>query len=119
MWLSGSPGGSASSPGSSPTCASKDGAGPTKRPANGFLNVALEAAVIERGDVVHLDFGLVYMGLSSDWQKMAYVLMPGETRAPGGLEKALANTNILQDAVVRLRGRASPRPTSTTRPWPR
>jgi len=66
------------------------------------LNVALEAAVIERGDVVHLDFGLIYMGLSSDWQKMAYALMPGETRAPGGLEEALANTNILQDAVVRL-----------------
>jgi len=73
-----------------------------EKTSNGFLNVAREAAVIERGDVVHLDFGLVYMGLSSDWQKMAYALMPGETRAPGGLEKALANTNILQDAVVRL-----------------
>ena len=70
--------------------------------ASGFLSVAAEAAVIERGDVVHLDFGLAYLGLSSDWQKMAYVLLPGENRAPAGLERALANTNILQDAVIRL-----------------
>ncbi|MCX6573448.1 MAG: M24 family metallopeptidase, partial [Candidatus Aminicenantes bacterium] len=69
---------------------------------SGFLSVAEEAAVIGRGDVVHLDFGLVYMGLSSDWQKMAYVLLPGEKRAPAGLEKALDNTNVLQDTVVRL-----------------
>jgi Metallopeptidase family M24 len=73
-----------------------------EKTAAGFLQVAKEAAVIEPGDVVHLDFGLVYMGLSSDWQKMAYVLRPGEKRAPAGLEKALARTNVLQDAVVRL-----------------
>ena len=42
------------------------------------------------------------MGLSSDWQKMAYVLLPGEKRAPAGLEKALDNTNVLQDTVIRL-----------------
>jgi Xaa-Pro aminopeptidase len=58
--------------------------------------------VIERGDVVHLDFGLTYMGLSSDWQKMAYVLKPGEADAPAGLQRALANTNALQDALARL-----------------
>jgi len=74
----------------------------TLKNPSGFLSVAREAAVIGRGDVVHLDFGLVYMGLSSDWQKMAYVLLPGEKRAPAGLEKALDNTNVLQDAVVRL-----------------
>jgi Xaa-Pro dipeptidase len=73
-----------------------------EKTAAGFLQVAKEAAVIERGDVVHLDFGVVYMGLSSDWQKMAYVLKPGEKRAPAGLERALARTNVLQDAVVRL-----------------
>jgi len=70
--------------------------------ASGFLQVAREATVIERGDVVHLDFGLVYMGLSSDWQKMAYALRDGETDAPAGLQKALANTNALQDALARI-----------------
>jgi hypothetical protein len=68
----------------------------------GFLQVAREATVIERGDIVHLDFGLVYMGLSSDWQKMAYVLREGEIDAPAGLQRALANTNALQDALCRL-----------------
>jgi len=73
-----------------------------EKTTSGFLSVAKEAMVIERGDVVHLDFGLTYMGLNSDWQKMAYVLRNGETDAPAGLKKALANTNILQDTLARL-----------------
>jgi len=61
---------------------------------------ALEGTVIQRGDVVHLDFGLSFMGLHSDWQKMAYVLRPGENGVPAGLVRAMANTNALQDAVM-------------------
>jgi len=49
---------------------------------------------------VHIDFGITYMGLSSDWQKNAYVLRPGETDAPAGLQHALANTHALQDALM-------------------
>jgi len=64
-----------------------------------FLEVAEESAVIQRGDVIHIDCGLNYMGLSTDWQKMGYVLRPGEKDAPEGLKKALANTNRLQDAL--------------------
>jgi Xaa-Pro aminopeptidase len=64
-----------------------------------FLEVAEESMVIERGDVIHIDCGLNYMGLSTDWQKMGYVLRPGEKDAPDGLKKALANTNRLQDAL--------------------
>jgi Xaa-Pro aminopeptidase len=47
-----------------------------------------------------VDFGISYMGLDSDWQKMAYLLLPGEADAPDGLEAALANTNALQDALM-------------------
>ncbi|MEZ4586652.1 MAG: M24 family metallopeptidase [Gemmatimonadales bacterium] len=61
---------------------------------------AREATVIERGDAVHIDFGLSFMGLHSDWQKMAYVLRDGEASVPDGLVKAMANTNALQDAVM-------------------
>jgi len=64
-----------------------------------FLDVAEESAVIQRGDVIHIDCGLNYMGLSTDWQKMGYVLRPGEQDAPEGLKKALTNTNRLQDAL--------------------
>jgi Xaa-Pro aminopeptidase len=67
-----------------------------------FLDVAPEATVIERGDVLHIDCGINYMGLSTDWQKMAYVLRPGERDAPDGLKRALTNTNRLQDAVFKF-----------------
>ncbi len=77
-------------------------AGATSR---GFLAVAPEATVIERGDVVHLDFGLSYMGLDTDWQKMAYVLREGETEVPAGLKAAMRNTNALQDALMRRHSR--------------
>jgi Xaa-Pro aminopeptidase len=70
---------------------------PTSR---GFLAVSPESKVIERGDLLHLDFGISYMGMDSDWQKMAYVLKEGETDAPAGLNRGLENTHVLQDALM-------------------
>ncbi|HXG83320.1 MAG TPA: M24 family metallopeptidase [Pyrinomonadaceae bacterium] len=64
-----------------------------------FLSVADESVVLERGDLIHLDFGLNYMGLSTDWQKHAYILQKGERDAPGGLKSALKNTNRLQNVM--------------------
>jgi Xaa-Pro dipeptidase len=64
-----------------------------------FLSVADEAEIIRRGDVIHIDCGLNYMGLSTDWQKMGYVLLKGEKDVPEGLKRALTNTNRLQDAL--------------------
>ncbi len=64
-----------------------------------FLSTANESEVIQRGDLLHVDFGLDYMGLSTDWQKHAYVLKEGETAVPAGLTAALKNTNRLQDIL--------------------
>ena len=64
-----------------------------------FLAVADEATVLQRGDLIHIDCGLIYMGLSTDWQKHAYILKKGEKDAPDGLKAALKNTNRLQDAI--------------------
>ena len=64
-----------------------------------FLSVTSESEVIQRGDVIHIDCGVNYMGLSTDWQKMGYVLKQGEKDVPEGLKKALTNTNRLQDAL--------------------
>ncbi|MFN8059018.1 MAG: M24 family metallopeptidase [Vicinamibacterales bacterium] len=75
---------------------------PTSR---GFLAVAKESLVIERGDVVHVDFGISYMGFDTDWQKMAYVLRDGEDDVPEGLKTAMRNTNTLQDALMRRHSR--------------
>ncbi|MBT4185678.1 MAG: aminopeptidase P family protein [Gemmatimonadales bacterium] len=68
--------------------------------SRGFLAVASETTVIEPGDLIHVDFGISYMGLDSDWQKMAYVLGPDEDDAPDGLKAAFANTVALQDALT-------------------
>ncbi len=70
---------------------------PTSR---GFLAVEAEDTVIQPGDVLHVDFGISYMGWDSDWQRMAYVLRPGESDAPAGLKQALANTAALQDTLM-------------------
>ena len=68
--------------------------------SRGFLAIAPESTVIRRGDVVHLDFGISAMGFDTDWQKMAYVLLPGETDVPAGLKAAMKNTNTLQDVLM-------------------
>ena len=44
--------------------------------------------VILPGDLLHVDFGVRLMGLVTDQQKMAYVLRPGETEPPLGLQLA-------------------------------
>ena len=64
-----------------------------------FFSVADESTVFERGDLIHIDCGLNYMGLSTDWQKHAYILQKGEKDVPAGMKKALKNTNALQDAI--------------------
>jgi Xaa-Pro aminopeptidase len=56
--------------------------------------------VIIRGDVLHVDFGLVALGLRTDTQHMGYVLRDGETDAPAGLRAALARTQRLQDLLL-------------------
>lgn len=56
-----------------------------------------DSDVIMPGDLIHIDFGIEYLGLSTDTQRNAYVLRPGETDAPEGLKEALATGNRLQD----------------------
>ena len=56
--------------------------------------------VIQRGDVLHCDFGIVALALSTDTQHMGYVLRSGESEPPQGLLAALANANRLQDLLL-------------------
>ena len=56
--------------------------------------------VIQRGDMLHCDFGLVYLNLFTDTQHLAYVLLPGETEPPAGLRAGLAAANRLQDIAM-------------------
>ncbi|MGK2961699.1 MAG: M24 family metallopeptidase [Gemmatimonadaceae bacterium] len=56
--------------------------------------------VIQRGDVLHCDFGIVALRLNTDTQHMGYVLREGEITAPAGLAAALRRGNRLQDIVM-------------------
>ena len=58
--------------------------------------------VIQRGDLLHTDFGLVYLGFSTDTQHHAYVLKAGETDAPQGLKDGLKAANRLQDLTMQF-----------------
>lgn len=71
----------------------------TNTNSSDFLSVANEDVILQPGDLIHIDCGLNYMGLSTDWQKHAYILKKGERDAPEGLKAALKNTNRLQDAI--------------------
>ncbi len=58
------------------------------------------ANIIQRGDVLHTDFGITAMDLNTDTQHVGYVLKEGETGPPEGILKALANGNRLQDLLM-------------------
>ena len=58
-----------------------------------------EDPVIQRGDVLHCDFGITALRLNTDTQHMGYVLREGEQDAPEGLKAALKVSNRLQDIV--------------------
>ncbi len=55
--------------------------------------------VIRRGDLLFNDTGIRYLGINTDTQQAAYVLMPGETAAPAGLKEAMRHLNRLQDII--------------------
>jgi len=59
-----------------------------------------ETVVIQRGDVLHCDFGITALGLNTDTQHMGYVLRDGEQDVPQGLKRALLNSNRLQDVLL-------------------
>lgn len=56
--------------------------------------------VIQRGDVLHCDVGIVAFGLKTDTQHMGYVLREGETQPPPGLIGALEAGKRLQDLLL-------------------
>jgi Xaa-Pro aminopeptidase len=53
--------------------------------------------VIHRGDLLHCDVGISYLGLNTDMQHNAYVLRIGETDPPQGLRDILRKGNRLQE----------------------
>lgn len=68
--------------------------------AEGDFSSRPDESVIRPGDLLHVDFGITYLGLNTDTQQHAYVLRRGEADAPEGLKRALAVGNRLQDLLT-------------------
>jgi len=56
--------------------------------------------VIMPGDLVHVDFGITYLGLNTDTQENAYILKPGEEVAPKFLQEAFEKGLKLMDILT-------------------
>lgn len=57
------------------------------------------ACVIEEGDIVHCDVGLVCLGLHTDTQRLVYIGKKGETEIPAGIRAAFRTGNRFQDIL--------------------
>ena len=56
--------------------------------------------IIQRGDLLHCDFGITYLRLNSDCQQMAYVMKDDEKEVPVFLKRAFKKGNKLQDILT-------------------
>ena len=56
--------------------------------------------VIQKGDLLHCDFGITYLRLNTDCQQHAYVLKDDENDVPEFLQNAFKKGNRLQDILT-------------------
>ena len=56
--------------------------------------------IIQKGDLLHCDFGITYLRLNSDCQQMAYVMKDDEKEVPVFLKRAFKKGNKLQDILT-------------------
>ncbi|TVZ51883.1 M24 family metallopeptidase [Dokdonia sp. Hel_I_53] len=59
-----------------------------------------EGKIIQKGDLLHCDFGITYLRLNTDCQQHAYVLKEGESEIPDFLEAAFKKGNRVQDILT-------------------
>jgi Xaa-Pro aminopeptidase len=57
--------------------------------------------VIQRGDLLMIDFGVGYLNMWTDQKRIAYVLKPGETAAPPWLQRAFDQALRVRDVIQR------------------
>ncbi len=66
----------------------------------GSFASATRDTVILHGDLIHIDFGIVWDHLCTDQQQHGYVLKNGETSVPEGLASAMTKANKLQELLL-------------------
>lgn len=56
--------------------------------------------IIRRGDILHCDVGIAYLGLNTDMQHNAYVCRLGETEPPAGIKELYRQGNRIQEILL-------------------
>ena len=57
--------------------------------------------IIQRGDLVMLDFGVGYLSMWTDQKRIAYILKTGETKLPESYQRAFDNAVRVRDVIHR------------------
>ncbi len=57
--------------------------------------------IIQRGDLVMIDFGVGYLNMWTDQKRIAYVLRPGETALPASFQRAFDNAVRIREVIRR------------------
>ncbi len=65
---------------------------------NGIEAVSSER-IIQRGDLIMIDWGVGLMNFYTDMKRMAYVLREGETKAPPGFQNAFDQATKVRDVI--------------------
>ena len=64
------------------------------------LNDPRYFGVIEKGDLLHCDFGIKYLNICTDTQRLAYIARDDEDRLPDDIVKGMKINNRFQDIVA-------------------
>jgi len=57
--------------------------------------------IIQRGDIIMIDFGVGYLNMWTDQKRIAYVLKPGEVALPASFQRAFDNAVKVRDVIRR------------------
>ena len=57
--------------------------------------------IVQRGDILVIDWGVCFLNLCTDMKRMAYVLKPGETQAPASYQKAFDQAVKVREVIRR------------------
>jgi Xaa-Pro aminopeptidase len=67
----------------------------------GGIEATSSDRIIQRGDLLMIDFGVGYLNMWTDQKRIAYVLKPGETRLPAGYQNAFDQAVKVRDVIHR------------------
>jgi Xaa-Pro aminopeptidase len=63
------------------------------------IEATSNSRIIQRGDLIMIDWGVGLMGFYTDMKRIAYVLKPGETKVPAGIQNAFDKGLAVREVV--------------------